>query len=77
MTESRRALDAEAIAALLADTDPYLSCDDCFARIDQYVEARAADPAYEDPAMAAHLRGCGACADEAESLLDLLAQHPD
>lgn len=73
MTEPTRPLTAAAIDALLADTTPYLSCDDCFARIDEYVEQVIADPSYDDPAMRAHLRGCGACAEEAESLRELLA----
>ena len=42
-------------------------------RIDQYVERRLGDPHYEDPAMKAHLSGCGACADEADSLRELLS----
>lgn len=65
-------LTPEAVEALLADTSPYLSCDDCFATIDTYVERRAADPAYRDVAMETHLAGCGACAEEAATLLELL-----
>ena len=74
MTDSARGLNPTTIASLLADTSPYLSCDDCFARIDEYVERRAADPRHEDPAMEAHLAGCGACAEEAATLEELLAQ---
>ena len=74
MTEPARGLTAETIASLLADTSPYLSCDDCFARIDQYVERRVADPHYEDPAMESHLAGCGACAEEAATLHELLSR---
>lgn len=74
MTDPTRDLSAETITSLLADTSPYLSCDDCFARIDEYVERRLADPHYEDPAMKAHLAGCGACAEEAETLQELLSQ---
>lgn len=73
MTEPTRPLSAEAIRSLLADTDPYLSCDDCFAQIDAYVERVLADPAYRDAAMTAHLAGCGACAEEADALRDLLS----
>lgn len=72
MTEPARGLTAETIASLLLDTHPYLSCDDCFARIDEYVERRVADPRHEDPAMTAHLAGCGACAEEARALEELL-----
>ena len=72
MTEPRRGLSAEMVDRLLADTSPYLSCDDCFARIDRYVEQAAADPSHEDAAMAAHLAGCSACAEEAQTLRELL-----
>jgi len=75
MTEPTRGLSADNIASLLADTSPYLSCDDCFARIDEYVERRLADRHYEDSAMKAHLAGCGACAEEAETLRELLSQN--
>ena len=77
MTESTRGLSAETIASLLADTSPYLSCDDCFARIDEYVERTLTDPQHEDAAMKAHLVGCGACAEEAETLRELLSQDAD
>ena len=75
MTEPTRGLDAETIAGLLADTEPYLSCDDCFEHLDEYVERVAADPHHHDPAMDAHLAGCGACAEEAATLRDLLGEE--
>jgi hypothetical protein len=74
MTEPTGALSAETVSSLLADTSPYLSCDDCFARIDEYVERTLADPRHQDVAMKAHLGGCGACAEEAETLRELLGQ---
>lgn len=73
MTATPGRLSGDTIVSLLADTDPYLSCDDCFDRVDEYVEKVAADPAYDDVAMRTHLAGCGACAQEAEALLQLLA----
>lgn len=74
MTELPRGLSSETITSLLADTSPYLSCDDCFAQLDEYVERRLTDPHYENPAMRAHLVGCGACAEEAATLQELLEQ---
>jgi hypothetical protein len=74
MNHPTHGLSAEAVVALLAETSPYLSCDDCFARIDEYVEQLVADPAYDDLLMRTHLAGCGACAEEAETLRELLAQ---
>ncbi len=61
-----------AIDALLLDTTPWLSCDGCFEQMDTYVEALVQDASHDDPAMAAHLRGCPACAEEAHTLLDLV-----
>lgn len=75
MTEPTRGFDADTITRLLADTSPYLSCDDCFDRMDEYVERRLADPHHRDPAMDAHLAGCGACAEEAHSLAELLGRE--
>ena len=68
----RPPLPARAVDALLVDTTPWLSCDECFERMDVHVEAVLADPHHHDPAMEHHLLGCAACADEARSLLDLL-----
>jgi hypothetical protein len=74
MTDPTRGPSAELIDSLLADTSPYLSCDDCFAQVDEYIERRIADPHYEDAAMRAHLAGCAACAEEAATLQELLRQ---
>ena len=71
---SRTSPPDDVVARLTADTEPYLSCDECFARLDQYVERRIQDTHYDDPPRRAHLTGCGACAEEAETLLDLLTE---
>ncbi len=65
------------IASLLADTEPYLSCDDCFQRIDQYVERRMADLHHDDLEMTTHLAGCGVCTDEADALEALLREDAE
>ena len=71
----RRLTDDQARAFAL-DTEPWLSCDDCFRLMDAFVEQRLADPDTDAmPEMRAHLRGCPACAEEAESLLALLAEE--
>lgn len=72
MTDRNRPLPAAALDGLLLDTNPYLSCDDCFDQIDIYVEQLLADPGHVDIPMQVHLKGCGACAEEAEALMDLL-----
>lgn len=65
------------IANLLVDTEPYLSCDDCFERLDQYVERRVADLHHDDVRMTTHLAGCGVCADEADALEALLREEAE
>jgi len=70
-----RRLTPEQARALAADTEPWLSCEDCFRLMDRYVELLHDDPHSDAmPEMRVHLRGCPACAEEAESLLDLLAE---
>lgn len=63
---------ADTVTSLLAETYPYLSCDECFARLDEYVEQLARDPHHHDPAMRTHLLACVACADEADALRELV-----
>jgi hypothetical protein len=76
MNSTTRPLTDDTVIRLLLDTDPYFSCDDCFAELDQYVERRALLPGYDDPGMRTHLEGCGACAEEAETLLSLILDPP-
>jgi hypothetical protein len=74
MTRDLRHLTPEQVSSLTLPTEPWLSCDDCFRLMDQYVEAllhRQGD--VDVPGMDLHLRGCAACAEEAESLLHLVA----
>lgn len=75
MTRSHARLTDAALDALLLDTSPYLSCDECFDQIDAYVEKMLADPDHQDLAMHVHLAACGACAEEADALTELLASR--
>ena len=52
--------------SLLGPSGPELTCDECFDRLDEYVEGRPV------PGMAAHLEGCPACREDYESLLALV-----
>jgi len=74
MNQRDRRLDSEVIGRLVIDTDPWLSCDDCFRHVDEYIELLLAGEAGAMPAMDAHLRGCPACAEEAATLLVLGAE---
>lgn len=62
------------IKRLLGPADSELLCDECFEKIDQYVElelrGKAADA--EIPGMRAHLDGCPACHEEYHSLRELV-----
>jgi hypothetical protein len=59
---------------LLGPPDPELLCDECFERIDEYVELelRGAEANDRIPGMRAHLEGCPACREEYDSLRDLV-----
>ena len=63
------------IDRLLGPADPEVSCDECFAHLDEYVdrELLRGDAERAMPAFAAHLHGCPACAEEHESLRALVA----
>jgi len=63
----------ETIKRLLGPEDPELQCDDCFEKLDEYVELELRGSAADDaddavPGMRPHLDGCPACREEYESL---------
>lgn len=67
----------EVLARLLGPSGPELSCEECFAQLDRYVElsiARA-NPDETVPGMRAHLEGCPACEEDFRSLRALLESH--
>jgi hypothetical protein len=76
MNAGRYELTPETVRRLTIDPEPWLSCDDCFRLVDEYVEMvlhDAADAAERMPAMRVHLDGCAACREEAQTLLLLAA----
>jgi hypothetical protein len=64
----------QALGRLLGPAEPEIGCDECFARLDEYVELELvgenADTAV--PGLRAHLTGCPACREEYESLRALV-----
>jgi hypothetical protein len=66
------------LGRLLGSPEPEIGCDECFDRLDRYVELELAggDADAEVPGLRAHLAGCPACREEHESLLALAAQQP-
>jgi hypothetical protein len=67
----------EIIGRALGPTGPELTCEQCFAELDRYVElALAGEDADERvPGMHAHLAGCPACAEDFRSLRDLVSRE--
>jgi len=65
---------ARILARTLGPEGPELSCEQCFAQLDRYVELElaGADADGSVPGMRAHLAGCPACDEDHDSLLSLL-----
>ena len=62
--------------SLLGPTGPELGCDECFDRLDEYVELELAglDADRRIPGMREHHEGGPACREDHESLLALVAE---
>jgi anti-sigma factor RsiW len=61
---------------LLGPAEPELLCDECFEKLDEYVdlELQGASADEQVPGMRAHLEGCPACREEYASLRALIEQ---
>jgi hypothetical protein len=66
-------LSQQAIENMLTNTDPWLSCDECFDGLDTVVEGLLAADTPLDETFRVHLNACGACLEEARSLATLIA----
>lgn len=66
-------LTDEQARSFAVDPGPWMSCDECFDRLDEYIECSATATHEWLPAMSSHLTGCQVCREEMESLLLLLA----
>jgi hypothetical protein len=66
------------IKRLLGPAEPEILCDECFEKIDEYVdlELRGGNPDAAIPGMRPHLEGCPACSEEYESLKALAGEDP-
>lgn len=74
--EVRPQLSEEQARKFVLDASPWMSCDECFDYLDEFMDL--VDPVESHangwvPAMVAHLAGCGACREEVESLRVLLS----
>ena len=61
----------EWLLRLLGPAERELSCEECFAELDRYVEAELTGRRAEErvPGMDAHLAGCPACREEHDLML--------
>jgi hypothetical protein len=67
----------QALGRLLGPGEPEVGCDECFEKLDRYVELElaGADADAAMPGMRAHLTGCSACREEHESLRALVGSE--
>jgi hypothetical protein len=58
------------VGRLLGPAGPEITCEECFAQLDRYVELElaGADADRAIPGLAAHLEGCPACREDHESV---------
>jgi hypothetical protein len=63
---------------LLGPSGPEVGCEECFERLDEYVELELAglDAETSIPGLRAHLDGCPACREEHVALRELAASTP-
>jgi hypothetical protein len=64
----------QTLGRLLGPAEPEVGCDECFDKLDRYVElALAGEDADADlPGLRTHLAGCPACREEHDSLRALV-----
>ena len=69
-----RSTDDNTLKRLLGPAEPELLCDECFEKLDEYVELklRGAPADERIPGMRAHLEGCPACHEDYDSLRELV-----
>ena len=74
MSDQQRQRDQDLLKALLGPDGPELTCEECFAKLDRYVELELSgvDADAAIPGMSAHLEGCGACDEDHQSLRALV-----
>jgi hypothetical protein len=69
-----RLTNDDMLKRLLGPAEPELLCDECFEKLDEYVELELQGAPADDriPGMRAHLEGCPACHEDYDSLRDLV-----
>ena len=71
-------MNDETLKRLLGPADRELLCDECFERLDEYVELELKGAQADDriPGMRAHLEGCPACREDYDSLREFVRHDP-
>lgn len=74
MARPRRRPWPQWLERLLGPEEPELSCEECFELLDRYVELQlaGADASAEMPLLKTHLKGCEACREEHDGLLEFM-----
>ena len=69
-----RHMNDDTVNRLLGPAGPEVLCDECFERLDEYVDLKLQGETADEriPGLRAHLEGCPACREEYESLRDLV-----
>ena len=69
-----RHMNDDTLKRLLGPAEPEVLCDECFERLDEYVDLELQGKPADDriPGLRAHLEGCPACREDYESLRDLV-----
>jgi hypothetical protein len=72
-------MNDDTVKRLLGPAEPELLCDECFEKLDEYVELelQGADADDRIPGMRAHLDGCPACHEDYDSLRALVQNEPN
>jgi hypothetical protein len=74
MSDTPKQDEVRLVKRLLGPAGPEISCEECFERLDRYVELElsGADADAAIPGMGAHLEGCPACGEDHRSLRALV-----
>jgi hypothetical protein len=70
-------INHDTMRRLLGPAEPELLCDECFEKLDEYVELELRGAPADDliPGMRAHLEGCRACHEDYDSLRELVQSN--
>ena len=67
----------DTVKRMLGPAEPELLCEECFERLDEYVELEVKGERADQliPGMRTHLEGCPACREDHDSLRELVRRE--